>query len=430
MRGFSLLLLASAAAYAQVSVPVSTEEVIVQRVEEGYSRAVTLLEKSVNINSGTMNLAGVKEVGDLFEAEFAALGFDTEWVDGAPFGRAGHLLASHGDSGPKVLLIGHLDTVFAVDSELQAFERVGEHFARGPGTTDMKGGNVVMLHALRALKEAGVLDELSIRVILTGDEESQGRPVALRTATLLDAAKWADYAIGFEDGDSNPATAVISRRGTSNWMLRVTGKPGHSSQVFQPEFGYGAINEAARILNDFRAALSGEANLTFNAGYIAGGTEVDHDAANNRASAYGKTNIIAASAFVKGDMRTISPAQLAASKQRMREIVADNLAQTDAEIEFIDGYPPMAPDAGNRALLALFDQASRDLGFGAVEAVNPRNAGAADISYAAGHVEMAMDGVGLMGSGGHTVEEMADLRTLNLQGKRVAVLLYRLSQLR
>ena len=425
-----VLSLCVSSAAAQVEVPISTEEIIVQQVEESYDHAIALLEESVNINSGTLNLAGVRATGVVFAEAFEELGFATDWIDGAPFNRAGHLLASHGDQGPKILLIGHLDTVFAPDSPLQRYERIGEHFARGPGTTDMKGGNVVMLQALRALREAGALEELSIRVVMTGDEESQGHPVALRTAALIDAARWADYAIGFEDGDGNPATAVISRRGTTNWILTVSGKAGHSSQVFQPGFGYGAIYEAARILNEFRQALSAEPNLTFNPGVIAGGTELEQTESGNRATPYGKTNIIAASVYVKGDLRSISTSQREAAKQHMREIVADNLPLSNAEIEFIDGYPPMAPSAGNNALLEMFDQVSRDLGLGAVAAVNPRNAGAADISYAADHVEMAMDGVGLMGSGGHTIDETADLRTLNQQSKRVAVLLYRLSQLR
>ncbi|GMR17118.1 MAG: M20 family metallopeptidase [Gammaproteobacteria bacterium] len=416
-------------AAAQVQVPVSVEERIVQQVEDGHEHALELLERSVNVNSGTRNLAGVRAVGKLFAEEFEALGFATEWIDGAAFNRAGHLLASRGDSGPKILLIGHLDTVFTPDSPLQRFERVDEYFARGPGNTDMKGGNVVMLQALRALREAGVMQGLSIRAVLTGDEESQGHPVPLRTAALIEAAKWADYAIGFEDGDGDPATAVISRRGTTDWILTVSGTSGHSSQVFQPEFGYGAVYEAARILDAFREALAGEPNLTLNPGLIAGGTEAQPDAAEIRASAFGKTNVIAGTVWAKGDLRTISTAQREAAKRRMREIIADNLLQTNAEIVFIDGYPPMAPSDGNRQLLGLFDQVSRDLGLGAVAAVDPRNAGAADISYAAEHVKMAMDGVGLMGSGGHTIEETADLRTLDQQSKRVAVLLYRLSQM-
>ncbi len=414
---------------AQISVPVSTEEIMVNHVDEEHARAIALLEKSVNINSGSMNFAGIKKVGELLAPEFEELGFTTEWVDGAPFGRAGHLVASRESKGPKILLIGHLDTVFPIDSPLQKFEIVDEHFASGPGTTDMKGGNVIMIHALRALRAADALDEMSIRVVLTGDEEKSGSPKSLRSAALVEGGLWADYAIGFEDGDGNPETAVIARRGSIDWTLSVSGTRAHSSQVFQPEYGDGAIYEAARILHEFRLQLSKEKNLTFNPGVIVGGTDVEHDKESNSGTAFGKNNVISSVVRVAGDLRAVSPQQLELARTKMREIVAAHLPMADASIEFGDGYPPMAPSEGNYALLDIFSKVSEDLGFGAVAAVNPRNAGAADISFVANDVEMAMDGVGLMGSGGHTLDEVADLRTLDQQTKRVAVLLYRLSQL-
>lgn len=416
-------------ANAQVTVPVSKEDVMVNHVDEEYARAVELLEASVNINSGSMNFAGVKAVAEHLTPELEELGFDVEWLAGARFERAGHLVASRGDRGPKILLIGHLDTVFPVESDFQHFEIFDEHFARGPGTTDMKGGNVIMIQALRAMRAAGVLDEVSVRIVLTGDEELSGNPKNLRSAALVEAGVWADYAIGFEDGDGNPATAVVARRGSTGWLLTTSGTRAHSSQIFQPEFGDGAIYEAARILNEFRVELSKEPNLTFNPGVILGGTDVAHDAAGNRGTAFGKGNVISSAVTVSGDVRAMSPEQLDFAKQQMQAIVEQHLPKTSASITFDDGYPPMAPSEGNYALLKMFNEVSRDLGFGEVAAVNPRNAGAADISFVASEVEMAMDGVGLMGSGGHTLDEVADLRTLPVQTKRVAVLMYRLSQL-
>ncbi len=423
-----IVCISSVVAVAQTSVPVSTEEIIVNHVDEETARALSLLETTVNINSGTMNLQGVRAVGAIFSAELDELGFSTEWIDGAPVARAGHLVAYRGDRGPKVLLIGHLDTVFAADSPLQNYAVVDEHFAQGPGTTDMKGGDVIIVHALRALQAAGVLDDISVKVVMTGDEEMPGRPFSIRSAALLEAAQWADYAIGFEDGDSDPQTAVIARRGTTSWTLTTSGARAHSSQIFQPDYGDGAIYEAARILNAFRAELSTEPNLSFNPGTIIGGTSIDYDDATSSGTAFGKTNIVSGVVRVRGDLRTILPEQRETVKQRMREIVADHLPVTNANIEFTDGYPPMAPSDGNYALLKLFDQTSRDLGFGEVAAVDPRKAGAADISFVADYVEMAMDGVGLMGAGGHSLDETADLRTLSMQTKRVAVMLYRLSQ--
>ena len=405
------------------------ERAVVAAVDRGTPAALTLLERSVNINSGTMNFEGVREVARAYQPELEALGFETSWVDGAAWNRAGHLVAKRMGSGagPKVLLIGHLDTVFEKDSPFQRWERLSDSTARGPGVIDMKGGNVVILLALRSLRDAGALDRLSVSVVLTGDEEKAGTPHTLSRRDLREAAEWADVAIGFEDGDGDPKTAVVARRGATGWVLRAAGKPAHSSQIFREDIGAGAIYEAARILNAFRDSLSAEAFLTFNPGLILGGTTVGFAREESRGTAFGKTNVIAESTVVAGDLRALSLAQREQAKERMRAIVSAHLPHTDAEIVFEDGYPPLAPSEGNRVLLAMFDQASRDLGFGPVVEVDPRLAGAADISFCQGLVEMAMDGVGLMGEGGHTVRETADLRTLPMNAKRVGFLLLRLA---
>lgn len=395
-------------------------------VDANAEDAITLLERVVNINSGTQNLPGVREVGRVFQAEFDGLGFETEWVDGASWARAGHLVARHPGSGPKILLIGHLDTVFEPDSPFQRFERLDENTARGPGIIDMKGGDVVILQALKALEAAGQLDDMNIVVVFTGDEEASGRPLSLARAALIDAAQGAAAAIGFEDGDGHPDHGVIARRGTTSWRLTVKGTPGHSSQVFSDELGAGAIYETARILNTFRERLSEEDHLTFNPGVILGGTSMDFDATQSRGEAFGKTNVIAESAIVAGDLRALSVEQFEAAKVTMRAIVAESLPGTTAEITFDDGYPPLSPTDGNRELLAMFDQASRDLGLPPVTPVDPDRAGAADVSFVAAHVPKIMDAAGLKGTGGHTVEETADLRNLAVQAKRAAVVLSRI----
>ena len=405
------------------------ESQIVKNIELNESNAISLLERVVNINSGTMNLDGVRKVGSIFEEEFKSLGFKVKWIDGKPFNRSGHLLAEFGTQGPKLLLIGHLDTVFDKDSPLQRYTPIANNHVMGPGITDMKGGDVVMLYALRALKESGVLDTISIRVILTGDEEKRGRPLALATKVLLDAGEWADIAIGFEDGDGDPKTAVVSRRGSSSWSLNVTGKANHSSQIFRQDYGYGAIFETARILNAFREELSTIPNLTFSPGLILGGTEIDLNSSNAKGTSYGKTNVIAKTTRVIGDIRALTPDQLTHAHKIMSDITLNNLNQTSANIDFRKGYPPMAPRDGNHKLLAIYNQISLDLGYGKVEAVDPRKAGAADISFVAEQVDMAIDGLGLMGSGGHTELETADMATLPQQTKRAALLFYRLGRI-
>ena len=409
------------------SLPVE-EQRMLQHVDAHVGEALKLLETVVNVNSGTQNFDGVRAVGKLFAAEFEALGFKTRWVEGAKFNRAGHLVAEHPGPGPKLLLIGHLDTVFERDSPFQKFERISQTAARGPGIIDMKGGNVVMLHALKALAAVGALKRMNVVAVLTGDEESAGDPQSVAREALVAAAQGAAVALGFEDGDGDPKSAVIGRRGTTAWTVRVKGKPAHSSQIFRKDIGDGAVFEAARIVNAFRETLAGEAHLTFNPSIVLGGTSVEFDAVQARGNAFGKDNVIAEHAIVSGDLRALSVEQFASARKRMQEIVRQSLPHTRAEITFEEGYPPLAPTDGNRKLLAMYDQASRDIGTGPVTADDPDRAGAADVSFVAAHVPMILDGIGLMGDGGHTVEETADLRTLPTQTKRAALLMYRLSK--
>ena len=422
----ALLLLPSSRADAAVT---SAERKLAARVERHVPRYLEVLERAVNQNSGTMNLAGVKAVGDLFSGEFQDLGFKTRWVDGAPFKRAGHLIAERGPAkAPKVVLVGHLDTVFESDSPFQKYQRLDDSTARGPGVTDMKGGNVVMLTALRSLRDEGLLNQLRVVVVLIGDEEQVGTPVEAARADYLQAADGAIAAIGFEDGDGDPRHVVVSRRGSSRWLLHVRGTPSHSSQVFSTDVGAGAIYEASRILQAFRDSLAMEPYLTYNPGLILGGSDVTHDPDGTRGTAFGKDNIVADSAIVSGDLRALSLEQRARAVATMERIVAATSPNTWATIAFRHTYPPLAPSDGNRRLLAMFDDVSRGLGLGALEAVDPARAGAADVSFLAGRVPMVVDALGMKGSGGHTVNETARLQTLGWQAKRVAVVLARLSR--
>lgn len=408
--------------------PSAAERALVKRVQAQEQSSVALLEEIVNVNSGTMNFAGVRRVADMLRPHFEALGFQVRWEDGAAYGRAGHLIAERPGRGRHVLLIGHLDTVFEPNHPFQRFERVDAQTVRGPGTSDMKGGLIVALAALTALKETKALDGMHITMVMMGDEEDSGRPLALARGALVEAAKAADVAIGLENGADDPKTALTARRGYTGWQIDVKARSAHSSQIFTQQVGAGAIYELARILHTFYDEMHGEELLTFNPGLAAGSTQVKFDPQMLHVEAFGKDNIVAPVAVATGDLRTISNEQLERAKERMTRIVAASLPQTSATITFTDSGPPMPPTEGNRKLLAMYDGVSRDLGFGAVTAVDPRRAGAADIAYAADHVEMAIDGIGLLGGGNHTPDEFADLRTFQIQAQRLAVLLLRLNK--
>lgn len=423
------LAVATATAPAAAQDLSAVERRIVSYVDAHNGEAMAFLERIVNINSGTMNFAGVEAVGREFLSELEALGFDARWIPMDRTGRAGHVFAERsGGTGNTVLLIGHLDTVFESDSPFQQWEWMDSVTARGPGTEDMKGGDVVLLYALKALQAADALDGANIIVALTGDEEDTGDPLELARADLVEAGRRADIALGFEGGVGGTNTATVARRGFTGWILRVRGTPAHSSQVFREDLGSGAIYEAARVLNAFREELAGERYLTFNPGLILGGTSIDFDRSQSRGTAFGKTNVIAEHALAAGDLRTITTKQRERAKSRMREIVARNLPHTSVEIEFRDSYPPMAPTDANYDLLRELDAASRDLGLGAVEPVDPGLRGAADVSFVADLVDAALDGLGIAGEGGHTEDERVDLRSLPIQTKKAAVLIYRLTR--
>ncbi|MEO7102687.1 MAG: M20/M25/M40 family metallo-hydrolase [Gemmatimonadaceae bacterium] len=387
------------------------------------SEQIDLLQKAVDINSGTLNLEGVRKVGALFGTEFASLGMDTTWVPLADsVGRAGHLYAEHrGKQGKRIILLGHLDTVFEGDG--MKFVRL-DTLAAGAGSSDMKGGDVVILYALKALKSVGALDNTQIIVALTGDEEDAGLHFKESRKSLIDAAKRSDIALGFEE-DAGKGT--IARRGMSGWQLTVTGKQSHSSGIFTEGAGDGAIYEAARILDEFRQKLSGEKYLTFNPALIVGGTDVTYDGAKLSGTTAGKDNIIARSAIAHGDLRFISNEQEAHARDAMRDIVANHLPGTTATITFEDGNPAMPPTKGNYALLAKLDSVSRALGQGPVEALDPGDRGAGDISFISDHVD-ALDGLGVIGFRSHSPDERVDLRSITPATIRAAVLIYRLTR--
>jgi glutamate carboxypeptidase len=408
----------------------SQERQIVEHVRRDADEAVAFLERTVNINSGTLNPAGVRRVAELMRPEFEALGFTVRLADMSEVGRGPHLIAERrGSRGLRLLLIGHLDTVFEEEESFQRWERVDERTARGPGANDMKGGNVVILHALRALHAAGELENTTVTVVLTGDEESPGRPLSVSRRDLLEAAQRSDVALGFETGsrDAEGDLAVVARRSSSSWTLTVTGRTAHSSGIFRPAVGSGAVYEAARILTAFHDELRTDPATTFNAATIVGGTEASWDAAEGRGTAFGKTNVVAERAIVNGDIRTLTDEELRNTRDRMRVIVARNFPHTSAEIVFTDGYPSMAPGPQNYRLLSLYDEVSRALGHGSVRAFDPAGRGAADISFVAPIIP-GLDALGPRGSGAHTVQETVDIPSLRVATERAAALIYRLTR--
>jgi glutamate carboxypeptidase len=420
-----VLLGAGLLAGAAVAAPLdAAERRIVRAVDQRARHWVELLAETVDVQSATENHAGVKAVGAIYAREYRALGFDTQWVElPAEVGRAGHFVATHvGRPGsPRLLLIGHLDTVL----QGERFRREGNR-GYGSGSADMKGGNLVALEAVRALAATGALRGMNVTVVYTGDEEDTGAPIEVTRRSLRDAARDADVALAFEGATSGKG--VTGRRGIGSWRLQVTGSQGHSSGIFGESRGYGAIFEAARILERFRTELR-EANLTYNPSVIVGGTDVTYDTVTKRGTALGKTNVVPRAVEVEGDIRFLGVAQFDAARRKMQEIVAANLPGTSAKIDIIGEYPSMAPNPGSERILAVFDTVSRDLGAEPIVAQPPMERGAGDIAFVCEDGRLAcLDGLGSVGDEEHAPGEFVELDRLPLQVKRAALTMYRLTR--
>ncbi len=403
------------------------EATVLRSIDTGMPATIKLLKESVDINSGTFNLQGVRQVGDLYARELGELGFTILWISMPEnMKRAGHLVAYRkGNTGKKLFLIGHLDTVFEPDMPANPFTKINETTATGQGINDMKGGDVLIIAALKALNQQGLLADRTITVYLTGDEEKAGEPKTLSRGDFIERAKEHDIALGFETA-TGTTQAVTARRGTSEWKLEVKGKQAHSAGVFSAA-GYGSIFEATRILNQWRVLFAKEKYLTFNPGLFVGGSEIKFDSAAQSGSAQGKTNIVSPQTVVIGDLRFLTNAQKEKMRQNMRYVVANNLPGTSAKISFKEGIPSMPPTAGNNALLKELNNISITLGMGQVKANDPGSRGAGDVSYVAAYMD-CLDGLGAPGTGAHAPGETINLQEYPKLIKRAALLIHRLTK--
>jgi glutamate carboxypeptidase len=422
----AVLLSVSFAGGAQVLSP--EQQRIVAAVNADEQNSTALLKELVNINSGTLNPAGVRKVGDVLRPQFESLGFACRWIPMEEVHRAGHMeCVRHGSHGRRILLIGHMDTVFEPSSAFQTFEEK-DGKTIGPGAADMKGGLVIMLSALKALNENHALEGTNITVFLSGDEERPGEPLSIARRDLIEAGKASDAALEFEGGVQNGGqdAASIARRSAYTWILTTSGKTAHSSGVFNKGVGDGAIYEMSRILYRFEEELR-DPGLTYNVGLIVGGTQASYDAATATASATGKVNVVPARAQAVGDMRTVTDEQYRRTQAKMLKIISQHLPETSAEIEFKDGYPSMPETDGNKQLLKELNEVNRELSMDVMEPLDPSRRGAGDLSFVAPYVA-SISGLGSYGAGAHAPGESVNLKRQVEQTRRVALYLYKLSR--
>ncbi|NJD85112.1 hypothetical protein EWM60_05180, partial [Candidatus Erwinia dacicola] len=218
---------------------------------------------------------------------------------------------------------------------------------------------------------------------------------------------------------------VTRRRGLSEWYLSSSGKPGHSSTIFQTASGDGAIYETARVLNSFRTTLSNIPGLTLNPSIILGGQTVNEDTQQNTGSASGQKTIIAAQTLVHGDLRFLSDKQKCMAEQKMHEIMETSLPLTSSQLIFNNIMPAMLEKNENRQLLAELSDISVTLGGSSLQAVQTTERGGADISYIAQYAAASLDGLGPWGRGTHSQNETLEVKSLPEVTKRAAIFISR-----
>lgn len=352
-------------------------------------RWIELLRRVVDIDSGPDTRDGVHAVMDVFAQEYSALGFSTE-RQSSGLGPDVLLARRSGREGaPRLLLLGHADTVFFQGTAAERPFTIHEDGrATGPGVADMKSGLVVALAAL-ANTPTAVLDRLSIEVLINGDEE-QGSVFSRQRIEHLAAA--ADIALVFEAGRS-PNTVVTSRRGAQRYRIHVTGRAAHTGA--NPEDGANAIETVAHhalAVQQLGRSLDG---VSVTAVLVGGGS---------------RPNIVPEDAFLHVDSRFGS----AADGDRVhRAIMAMEgrgpVAGTATEVEILDGRPAFTRSPLVDDLVEVYADASEQLG---LEFGTTVTGGSSDGNFTSALGVPTLDGLGAVGTGFHTVDEYIELDTL------------------
>jgi glutamate carboxypeptidase len=339
-----------------------------------------LLKKTVDMYGPSCDGASVTAVGDVFAEELRGLGFSVLRPQGDGYG--GHVLADldTGVPGPKILLMGHIDTVELPAAGYDHKMRVDGDLIRGLGVQDMKGGDVILIWALRALENTGGLKTGSVRVFFNTDEEP-GSPHSRKL--LPSVLEGVDYALLFEGGGDD-GSMTGSRKGCGVFRVTVHGRASHAGA--EPEKGRSAIHELAEKILAIEA-LKGN-GTTLNVGIVKGGT-----------AAY----VVPEFAEAVIDVRVSSPEEQGRIEHELARIAGEScVPDTRTEISGSFHRPPMASTPGGKALQELTAKWAMKIGF-PVKFVT--SGGVGDINNIVAAGVPGLDGFGTDGSGAHGVNE-------------------------
>ena len=355
-----------------------------------------LLEQLVNIDSGTGHAAGIEAILDILEPRLKELGFTTRRFP-SPVGP--HLVAD-GSREPRVLLMGHIDTVFPVGTAARRPFRVEGHRAYGPGVMDMKAGIVSMVYVIRALAAQGLHQH--VRVIINADEEISSPH---SRALVAEYAPGCRAAFVFEPARSIQEVTTL-RKGVGDVTIAVKGRAAHAGAA--PQDGLSAVQELARITLALHELTDLERGISVNVGVVSGGTA---------------RNVVPEHAHARVDLRFATKADGEALMQRIREICAPS--RPGYEIEVTGGMtrPPLERRAEIEALFAQVQAAGRELG---LELAQASSGGVSDANLIADAGVPVIDSIGPVGGKAHSDDEYLEIDSIVPRAALAALAISRL----
>lgn len=378
----------------------------IERAAQATDQYLEDLKNIVNIDSGTYNKQGVDRVGKYLQERFQAFGFSTRFDRQERYGD--HLIATHqgnAPNGPRLLLIGHMDTVLA-DGEAQRrpftissspiYRGRGVRIATGPGVLDMKSGLLIGMYALHLLIAAQGANYQSVTFLCNSDEEI-GSPSS--KALVQELARQADAALVLEPGRSE-TTVVSSRRGVGQYRVEVRGVSAHAG--VEPKRGRNAILELAHQVQRLQALNDTIPGTSLNVGVIQGGE---------------RPNVVPEYAYCDIDIRVSDQAGLKALEAAMRKVTSRNVVQgTKITLSGSMCHMPFERTEGNARLVQLAKEVGLEMGL-KIEDVG--SGGGSDGNTTSAMGVPTLDGLGAGGGLAHNPGEYIELDYLH---KRIALL--------
>ncbi len=375
---------------------------ILNWLDEQRPAMTKLLERVVNIDSGSYNKEGVDAVGRAFEEWFEAEGIPTDRVPHGEFGDCIRAHVSGGEGNRPVLLMGHRDTVFPDgEAERRPFRIEGD-IAYGPGVADMKAGLVMNAFVLAAFKRFGG-SPYPLIGLYTSDEEIASPS---SRSVIEDEARNAHVVFNAEPGRES-GNAVIGRKGASFFKIKITGTPAHSG--VQHEKGISAIGELAAKITELHKLTDYDIGTTVNVGIVNGGNAV---------------NMVAPNAEAQVDVRFKTMESRDAVWERITEILETAYVPgTETEITESRGFLPLTQSPESRQMFDVYTAAGADIG---LTIGGEFTGGSADSGFTAQVGAPTVCGTGPVGGRAHTPEEFMRLDTMVPRAKTVALAIMRL----